>query len=67
MPNRRDLLRLGAAAASATTFASPHLARAQARLKKWLINSEERDRVRDEIHLLEVSITHLESERAKRR
>jgi len=42
------------------------LARAQSRLKKWLISSEERDRLRDEIGLLEMSIRHLEVERAKR-
>jgi hypothetical protein len=43
------------------------LARAQTRLKKWLIGSDERDGLQDEISLLESSIRHLEIERAKRR
>jgi hypothetical protein len=42
------------------------LERAQRRIKKWLISSDEREKLRDEIDLTQRAIYNLEQERAKR-
>ncbi|HYS10457.1 MAG TPA: hypothetical protein VEP66_17085 [Myxococcales bacterium] len=42
------------------------LVRTERRLEKWLISSEERERLRDQAGMLRASIAHLELERAKR-
>ena len=42
------------------------LTRARRKLDSWLIGSEESERLRDEIGMLETSIANLEAERAKR-
>ena len=42
------------------------LEQAERRARKWLISSDERERLRDEISMLQSSIFNLEQERAKR-